>query len=253
MRSQILKVKNKGAHEKIYRKVRTKLKNKDIHIIPKMLTNNKPLPPEGMAQSTLREYYEVVQKPPEQKNQEKALKSEEEIKLFVGTSDSKDNADIITTHNTRTEKVTNKETNTAPMNFMHQDKDKDEEEAKSIDEESEEKLLDGLDSQNKNNDKQKSYFNTESGEATDMGANTASPSVESIKSSGLLGHVLKYRSNIVEKSNKDCTEENMGNEMEKAEDSKDNDSNLEENIMKKSLEGTDTEKSISAYGKLGRQ
>ena len=98
--------------------------------------DNQP-PPGEMAQAKLREYYTVVPKPPKEKNQEKVVEIEEEIEFFDVTNDSNDkNDNIITTHNTQTEKATTKETNTAPTNIIQQDKD--EEEVDSIDGESRE-------------------------------------------------------------------------------------------------------------------
>ena len=42
-----------------------------------MPKSNKSFPPERMEQSTVREYYTVVPKPLKEKNQKKALESEE--------------------------------------------------------------------------------------------------------------------------------------------------------------------------------
>ena len=77
-----------------------------------------------------------------------------------------------------------------------------------------------------------------------MEANIESPSVEVKSSSGLLGHVLGFRSNAVVKLNKERTEEeSMNNETEKVEDmNKDSVSNPEiGNTMENTDKGTDIE------------
>mmetsp|Transcript_15157 Transcript_15157/g.17007 ORF Transcript_15157/g.17007 Transcript_15157/m.17007 type:complete len:127 (-) Transcript_15157:283-663(-) len=125
-----------------------------------MTKSNKLLPLEGMAQSLLGEYYEVVRKQPEEKDQEKALETEEEIVFSDVSNDNNDKNknDDITTHTTQPEEATNTETNTVSAKDMQQDKDKDKdkddnkEEVESSNEEIEEESLDWMDFKNKNND-----------------------------------------------------------------------------------------------------
>ena len=86
-----------------------------------MPKSNKSLTPGEIAQSTLKTYYPVVPNPSKTKNQEKALETKEVIEFFNETNDNGKNDDSTTTsipNNTKTEKVSTKEINTATTNMI---------------------------------------------------------------------------------------------------------------------------------------
>ena len=161
----------------------------------------------GKGQSTVDCYYAVVQKPSENKTEEKPLKTDKEIALLVGNNESNDNDSITTTTSIRTEKGTIMRPNTAPTDDdgtnleLNKTNNKNKKDVENSGEEGEDE--DG--SPNKINSKfnydQESYFNNGTEEATIIGADTDVTNIEVLFS----GH------NNVEGSDKKVGEKSKSN------------------------------------------
>ena len=75
-----------------------------------------PIPAEaGKANPTVTNYYSVVLKPSEDKNQEEILKTEEIIVLSPEINDTSNDNSTTTTHNIWPEEATTMGTNTTPV------------------------------------------------------------------------------------------------------------------------------------------
>ena len=169
-----------------------------------------PLFQDKIRHQTVEIYFSVVLNPSVNKNEEKPLKTEKEI-VFLAVTNDKSNANSSITTTIRLEKATIMETNTVPANDykkLDKNQNKNKEETENRGEEDEDGPHE-LKSKIKNNDNQESYFNNETEEATNMGADIEVTSV-GVPLSGQ-NNVEGFDENVVEKlkskSNKEQAEE----------------------------------------------